>query len=149
VRGTDAGTRSGMTASAQHAIVEPGAPGRVRPAFWVMVAVLWAMPLTLVGVVVAVVLLGGSPSKVLREVTPGMTADEVRRRVGSPSATFADATSWQSLAAQTKGCGQSVPPSTAWLYTRFVQDDSMVFFDAAQRVLCVHECGKSFHVRSH
>ena len=120
----------------------------VRRTFWFVVAALWVVPLTFVALVVAATLLGGRPSKVLREVTLGMTAEDVRRRVGAPSETFDDAVSWRWLAAKTKQCGANPPVATAWLYSRILQDDSMVFFDANQRVLCVHESGEIIFIRS-
>ncbi len=149
MRRTDPRPVSTMMARVERVADQPAQPKRVRVLFWLVVAVLWAILLALVAGVVGATSLAGRPSKVAREVTRGMTADEVRHRVGPPSSTFADATPWQSRAAETPGCGPSDRLAAAWLYPRFLRDDSIVFFDDQHRVLCVHERSKVFHIQSH
>jgi hypothetical protein len=114
--------------------------------FWLVVAAMWSLPLTLAGGLFAAIWLDGRPGRIANEVFPGMAAQEVRRRAGSPSLVLQDLAPWRPLAERTKGCGPSAPIATAWVYVPFLRDDSIVFFDAQQRVLCVHQGGKIIHI---
>jgi len=72
---------------------------------------------------------------------------QVRDRVGEPDQQFDDAKQWLFMIDEADGC-ETGTISSAWLYSHVFQDDAMVFFDATDRVVCVHESGKIISVGS-
>ena len=109
--------------------------------FWVAVASAWGLVLSVIAFISLAVFFGGRPSAVEREVSVGLTSNEVRARAGRPDHEFEDATSWLFIIKASDGCDTS-SISSAWLYSHVFQDDAMVYFDERDRVVCVHSGGK-------